>query len=93
MGKPKRKNLPDLSHLAVPGAKIAVKVTPRATVNAIVQTEAGVKATVTSIPENGRANEAVRSLLAKAMGVAASKLELHQGATSRSKVFIYTVDA
>jgi uncharacterized protein YggU (UPF0235/DUF167 family) len=32
----------------------------------------------------------VRSLLAKAMGVAASKLELHQGATSRNKVFVYT---
>ncbi|OIQ42223.1 MAG: hypothetical protein BM560_07230 [Roseobacter sp. MedPE-SWde] len=90
MGKPKRKNLPDLSHLAVAGAKIAVRVTPKAASNSISVSEAGLKVTVTSVPENGKATEAARSLLAKAMGVAASKLDLRQGATSRNKVFVYT---
>lgn len=90
MGKPKRKNLPDLSEMAITGAKIAVKVTPKAAANGIIQSETGLKVTVTCVPENGKATEAVRSLLAKAMGVASSNLELHQGATSRNKVFVYT---
>lgn len=93
MGKPKRKNLPDLSYLAVNGAKIAVKVTPKAASNAVMVTEAGLKITVTEAPENGKASAAVRSLLAKAMGVAPSRLELAQGAVSRQKVFVYTAEA
>ncbi|MEP4036220.1 DUF167 domain-containing protein [Pseudophaeobacter sp.] len=90
MGKPKRKNLPDLSDLAVTGARIAVKVTPGASSNSILRSEAGLKVAVTAVPENGKATEAVRRLLAKAMGVAASRLELHQGASSRNKIFVYT---
>ncbi|KPD13775.1 DUF167 domain-containing protein [Phaeobacter sp. 11ANDIMAR09] len=92
MGRPKRRNLPDLSDLAVTGVRIAVKVTPRAAANAILRQEAGLKVSVTAVPENGRATEAVRSLLAKAMGVAATRLELQQGAASRNKVFVYTGD-
>lgn len=93
MGKPKRKSLPDLSYLAVNGAKIAVKVTPKAASNAVMVTEAGLKITVTEAPENGKASAAVRCLLAKAMGVAPSRLELAQGAVSRQKVFVYTAVA
>ncbi|NVK16023.1 MAG: DUF167 domain-containing protein [Rhodobacteraceae bacterium] len=90
MGKPKKKDLPDLSHLCVPCAEIAVRATPKAARNAIVQAEGALKVSVTAAPENGKATEAIRSLLATAMGTAVSNLELRRGATSRDKVFAYT---
>ncbi|AHD00190.1 DUF167 domain-containing protein [Leisingera methylohalidivorans] len=90
MGKPKKKNLPDLGHLCVPGLEIAVRATPKAARNAIVPAEGVLKVSVTAAPENGKATEAVRSLLAAAMGTAASNLNLRRGAASRSKVFVYT---
>lgn len=90
MGKPKKKHLPDLSDLAVTGARIAVKVTPGAASNAILREEAGLRVLVTAVPEKGRATEAVHRLLAKAMGVAVTGLQLQQGAASRHKVFVYT---
>ncbi len=90
MGKPKKKDLPDLSHLCVPGAEIAVRATPKAARNAIVQAEGALKVSVTAAPENGKATEAIRNLLATAMGTAVSNLELRRGATSRDKVFAYT---
>ena len=90
MGKPKKKDLPDLGHLALRGTAIPVRVTPRVARNTIVACEGDLKVTVTTAPENGKATAAVRALLAKAMGIAASHLELRSGATSRSKVFVYT---
>ncbi|MCF6433757.1 DUF167 domain-containing protein [Leisingera sp. MMG026] len=89
MGKPKKKDLPDLSQLCVPGVEIAVRAAPKAARNAIVPAEGVLKISVTAAPENGKANDAVRSLLAAAMGTAASNLVLHRGATSRNKVFVY----
>nr|WP_306346050.1 DUF167 domain-containing protein [Ruegeria atlantica] len=44
---------------------------------------------VTAPPENGKANEAVRNILAVAMGVAPSTLILRRGQASRDKVFVY----
>ena len=38
--------------------------------------------------EQGRANEAVRTLLAQHLGVAGNKLSLVKGATSPSKIFL-----
>ena len=38
--------------------------------------------------EQGRANEAVRTLLAQYLGVAENKLSLVKGATSPSKIFL-----
>ncbi|UWQ25836.1 DUF167 domain-containing protein [Leisingera aquaemixtae] len=88
MGKPKKKDLPDLSHLCVPGAEIAVRATPKAARNAIAAAEGALKISVTAAPENGKANEAIRRLLA-AMGTAASRLELRRGAAARDKLFVY----
>ncbi|OED48222.1 DUF167 domain-containing protein [Leisingera sp. S232] len=90
MGKPKKRDLPDLSHLRMPGMEIAVRVAPKAGRNAIVQASGYLKIFVTAAPENGKANGAVRQLLAQAMGAAASNLELRHGSTSRSKLFVYT---
>jgi len=77
-----------LSHLAKPGSKLVVRVTPKASRNAVEETENGLRVYVTCVPENGQANKAVVELLGQAMGVAKSRLELAQGATSRDKVFL-----
>ncbi|MDO5369160.1 DUF167 domain-containing protein [Paracoccus sp. (in: a-proteobacteria)] len=80
--------LPDLSPLAVPGARIAVRVTPRGGRDAVTLDEAGgIHVRVTAPPENGKANAATRKLLARALGIAPSRLTLTGGATSRDKVF------
>ena len=77
----------DLSHLADPGAEIAVRVTPKASRNAVVQDADQIRVYVTTVPEGGKANAAVQKLLAKALGVPKSRLELVRGQTSRDKVF------
>lgn len=76
-----------LSHLATPGTEIALRATPRAARNRIVSEAGALRVYVTAVPEGGKANEAVRKLLAKALGVPKSRLELVRGATARDKVF------
>lgn len=76
-----------LAHLAVPGAVFAVRVTPCAGRNAVEIEGEGLSIRVTAPPEDGRANKAVTELLARALGVAKSRLELTQGATGRDKRF------
>lgn len=80
------KDMPDLSARASPGALIAVKVTPNARRTAL---EAGepIRISLTVVPEDGKATEAARSLLAEALGVAKSRLTLLRGTKSRDKVF------
>ena len=77
----------DLTHLAVPGAEIALRVTPKTSRNALVPGEGGLRAYVTVAPEDGKANAEVTKLLAKALGVAKSRLTLLRGHTARDKVF------
>ncbi len=77
----------DLSHLAVCGSLISVRVTPKASRNKIEESSQGLRVYVTVVPEDGKANKAVIKLLAHALGVARSRLELVRGATSRDKVF------
>lgn len=77
----------DLTDHARPGAEIAVRVTPKASRNAIVVTDEGIRVYVTVVPESGKANAAVLKLLAKALGVPKSRLSLIRGATARDKVF------
>ena len=71
---------------------ISVRVTPKASQNRVVveQLEDGsfsVRVYVTCVPEDGKANKSVINLLAKALSVPKSRLELVQGHTSRDKVF------
>ncbi|MFT4014255.1 MAG: DUF167 domain-containing protein [Paracoccus sp. (in: a-proteobacteria)] len=77
----------DLSHLAQAGALITVRVTPRAARNAVIAQEGTLRVTVTTVPEDGKANAAVIKLLAKSLGIAKSRLVLVKGATSRDKTF------
>ncbi len=70
------------------GVLLAVKVQPRASRNEIggpLGDELRVK--VTAPPVDSAANEAVVKLLAKALGVGGSSVELVRGQTSRHKVF------
>lgn len=78
---------PDLTARATPGAEIAVRVTPRAARNAVTLDGTAIRIHVTAVPEAGRATEAARKLLARALGVAPSRLTLIRGATARDKVF------
>ena len=75
------------SDLAVPGAEIAVRVTPKASRNAVLRDGTALRITVTTVPEGGKANAAVLKLLAHALGIPKSRLELIRGATARDKVF------
>ncbi|WP_371038904.1 MULTISPECIES: DUF167 domain-containing protein [unclassified Rhodosalinus] len=79
--------LPDLTHLARPGAQIALRVTPRAGRERLVEEAGRLRAYVTAPPEGGRATTAAQALLARAMGVAKTRLTLVRGARSREKVF------
>ncbi|WP_319825643.1 DUF167 domain-containing protein [Thalassovita sp.] len=78
----------ELHHLAEPGTEIAVRVTPKASRNKLEVADDGtIRVYVTTVPEGGKATADVQKLLAKAIGVAKSRLELVRGATSRDKVF------
>ena len=46
-----------------------------------------IRVAVTETPEAGKATEAARVALAKALGVAKTRLMLLRGATSRDKLF------
>lgn len=77
-----------LSELAHPGAKIAVRVTPKASRMRITHLDGEIRVYVTTVPEDGKATKDVIKLLARALGVPKSQLELLRGATSRDKLFV-----
>ncbi len=77
----------DLSHLAQDGAMIAVRVTPRASRNAVEMRDGAIRIAVTAVPEGGKATAAAQKLLAAALGLAPSRLVLVRGAAARDKVF------
>ena len=78
---------PDLTKLVKPGAEIAVRVTPKASRNRILEEAGVIRIYVTVVPEGGKANAAVAKLLAKALGVAKSRLHLIRGQSARDKLF------
>lgn len=76
-----------LSHLAVPGTELAVRVQPGARKTELTETPEGLRARVTAPPEDGRANDAVRRLLAAELGIAPGRVVLLRGQKSRDKTF------
>lgn len=82
--------LPDLGHLARPGTRLAVRVTPKAASARLIEEEGGLRAYVTAPPEKGKANAAVQALLARALGLPKSRLRLVRGESGRDKVFEIT---
>lgn len=78
----------DLRDLAVPGTTIAIRVTPAARKRGLSRDDdGGLCIAVTEAPEKGRATDAVRRMLAKALGIAPTRLTLLRGQTSRDKLF------
>jgi hypothetical protein len=64
-----------------------VRVAPRASRNAIAGVHEGaLKVSLTAPPVEGAANEALRKLLAKALGVPKSNIEIIRGERGRNKV-------
>lgn len=79
----------DLRALAQPGARIAVRVTPRGGRDALTVDQDGrILIRVAAAPTDGKANEAVRRVLAGALGVPPSRLTLLRGAAARDKLFL-----
>lgn len=84
-----RTDLPDPAVLRAQvdaGGRLAVRVTPGARVEGIAIEGGRVLVKVRARPQDGAANAAVLALLAAALGLAASRLRVLRGATSRDKL-------
>ena len=88
MARPKA-NLPsaDAARALVDGeGRLAVRVTPGARTESLAVEDGRLLAKVRAKPQDGAANAAVLALVAAALGIAGSKVELLRGATSREKL-------
>ena len=72
--------------LADSAGRLAVRVTPGAKTEALVIEAGKLQVRVSAVPDDGQANAAVLALLAKALGVAPSRLALLRGGASREKL-------
>lgn len=75
-----------INALADAERRLAVRVTPGARTQSLEIVDGRLLAKVREKPEDGKATAAVLALLAQALGVAASRLQLLRGATSRDKL-------
>jgi uncharacterized protein YggU (UPF0235/DUF167 family) len=66
--------------------RLAVKVTPGARSEGLEIAEGRLMVKVRTKPEDGKATAAVIDLVAQALGIAASRVTLLRGATSREKL-------
>ena len=79
--------------------RVALQLTPKASRNAIVgilqDADGGgfIKASVTTVPEAGKANAQLIKLISKEWGVAKSRLSIVHGETNRRKVIEISGDA
>lgn len=67
-----------------------VRVTPKASRDRIAVADGVVRIYVTAAPENGKANKRVCALVAKALGVPKSAVEVVRGQVSREKLLRIT---
>ena len=72
----------DIKRLVDDEGRIAVRVTPGARIESLELAQGKLLAKVRAKPQDGEANEAVARLLASALGVAPSRVELLRGASS-----------
>lgn len=72
--------------------RISVRITPKAAKNAIVgwsedeHKNKFLKVTVTTVPEKGKANEALITLLSKEWKISKSHIIIEKGETDRNKI-------
>ncbi|MES2273964.1 MAG: DUF167 domain-containing protein [Chlamydiota bacterium] len=65
---------------------LALKVTPNASKNQVIGWEGNLlRVKIRGVPEKGRVNQELIEFLSDLLGIAPSRLELIQGATSRLK--------
>ncbi len=70
----------------IPGCSITCKVTPRSSRSEIVEWDGDtLKVRLNAIPDKGKANVELIRVLAKALGVAKSSIDIVSGHTSRTK--------
>lgn len=88
MAKPKADFPPAaaIRGLADGEGRLALRVTPGARTESIELGDGVLLVKVRTKPEDGKANDAVLELLAKALGTATSRLRLLRGATGRDKL-------
>jgi uncharacterized protein YggU (UPF0235/DUF167 family) len=88
MARP-RADLPDaaaIRALADAQGRLSVRVTPGARVEAVAIADGRLLVKVRAKAEGGKANAAVLGLLAAALGIAPSRLELLRGESGRDKL-------
>jgi uncharacterized protein YggU (UPF0235/DUF167 family) len=68
--------------------KLAVRVTPRASRARLAFARGGVRAWVTAPPADGRANEALRKLVADALEVPLYEVQILAGERGRDKILL-----
>ena len=68
--------------------KVSVHVTPRASRAKLLSERGRMRIWVTAPPEDGKANEAVRELVAKALGVPSYEVQIISGERGREKVLL-----
>jgi len=94
MARPKPAMPPTAAILALTDAegRLEVRVSPGASADAVALPASGGQLAIrtTAPPEDGKANDAVLRLLAKALDRPVSTLELVRGAASRTKVIRLT---
>ncbi|MDE2410834.1 MAG: DUF167 domain-containing protein [Sphingomonadales bacterium] len=66
--------------------RLALRVTPGARMESVELGEGKLLVKVRVKPEDGKANAAVLALVAEALGVATSRLQMLRGATGRDKL-------
>lgn len=80
------------------GVKLAVRLTPKASRNAVqglaAEADGGcvLKASVTAVPENGKANQALVKMLAKTWKLPKTSVSVLAGATDRRKTLLIAGD-
>ena len=84
--KPELPSAAAIRALADSENRLALRVTPGARLEGIEIADGRVLVKVRTKPQDGAANEAVLALLAEALGVAVSRLQMLRGATSREKL-------
>ncbi len=88
MGRPKADFPPAdaIRALADAEGRLVLRVTPGARSEAIELGEGVLQVKVRAKPDDGKANRAVLELLADALGIGVSRLDLLRGATGRDKL-------
>ncbi len=88
-----RPDLPDTDALRalVTSGELRVRVTPGARTQSVAIADGAVQVKVRAKPQDGAANAAVETLVAKALGIPKTRCRMLRGATSREKVLAVTL--